>query len=127
MSGSRRWTAGRVVDAIMVVLFTLSVIVQFNDPDPAAWIAMYTAAAIVAFFSMRESLWWPLAAVVTTAAVLWAGNLAPRVIGTVPFLDMFGAFEMQNIGIEESREMYGLLMIAIYTGIAAVRAVRRGR
>jgi hypothetical protein len=38
---------------------------------------------------------------------------------------MFGAFEMRTVGIEESREMYGLLIIAAWMAVLAVRA-RRG-
>ena len=124
MAGEQRWTVGRVIDGIMFILFALSVIVQFNDPDPALWVVIYSLAALVALLSMRARLAWPFAALVTTIAVIWASRLAPRVIGKVPFLDMFNEFEMQNVGIEESREMYGLLMIGVYTGVAAWRAVR---
>lgn len=121
MSGrtGRGW---RVFDGVMLVLFVLSIIVQVNDPDPALWMAIYAVAAAVAFLSMRHRLPVAFGGVVTLAAVVWAATLAPRVIGNVRFLDMFGAFEMQNIGIEESREMYGLLMIALYTGVATWRA-----
>ena len=38
---------------------------------------------------------------------------------------MFGAFEMRSVGIEESREMYGLLIIAAWMAGLAVRARRR--
>jgi hypothetical protein len=49
------------------------------------------------------------------------------VFGKIPFGDMFGAFEMKNTGIEESREMYGLLLVAIWMGAVAVTAWRRRR
>jgi hypothetical protein len=38
---------------------------------------------------------------------------------------MFGAFEMRTVGIEESREICGLLSIAASMALLAVRA-RRG-
>ena len=109
----------------MLVLFVMSVIVQYNDPDPLLWMAMYALAAAIAFMSMRGRLVWQAGAAVTGIALLWAATLAPEVIGKVRFLDMFGAFEMKNLGVEQSREMYGLLMIAIYTGISTFRAFRR--
>ena len=56
--------------------------------------------------------------------VAWAATLAPRVVGRVPFSDMFGAFEMKDVGIEESREMYGLLIIAAWMALIALRARR---
>jgi hypothetical protein len=119
---SRGW---RAFDVLMLVLFVMSIIVQYNDPDPLIWMAIYAVAACIAFMSSRGRLPWQLGAIVTLIAVAWAATLAPDVIGKVRFLDMFGAFEMKNIGIEQSREMYGLLMIAIYTGISTFRAFRR--
>jgi hypothetical protein len=44
----------------------------------------------------------------------------PRVVGHVPFREMFGAFEMRTVGIEESREMYGLLIIAAWMAVLAL-------
>jgi hypothetical protein len=52
-------------------------------------------------------------------------TIAPRVLGRVPFLDMFNEFEMRDLGIEESREMYGLLMIASWMTALALSARRR--
>ncbi len=115
-------TVWRVIDLVMVVLCAFSVIVQFNDPDPAAWVAVYVAAGVVAFLSFLGRLPWSVAALVSLMTLAWAASISPRVVGLVPFLDMFGAFEMKSTGIEESREMYGLLMLGVYTGIAAIRA-----
>jgi hypothetical protein len=119
---SRLW---RILDGVMLVMFVMSIVVQFNDPDPALWITIYLLAAIVTFMSLRNSLPWQGGAAVAAIALIWAATLAPSVIGKVRFLDMFGAFEMKNEGIELSREMYGLLLIAVWTGFAAFRARRR--
>jgi hypothetical protein len=40
---------------------------------------------------------------------------------------MFNEFEMRDLGIEESREMYGLLMIAAWMTVLALTARRRAR
>jgi hypothetical protein len=114
-----RWW--RILDGIMLVLFTFSVLVQFNDPDPFRWAAMYGLAAVASALSLAGRLpsWLPVA--IAAIALAWAATLAPRVVGDVRFLDMFGAFEMQNVAIEESREMYGLVLIAAWTVVLAVR------
>jgi len=114
-----RWW--RILDGIMLVLFTFSVIVQFNDPDPFRWAAMYGIAAVACALSLAGRLPWWLPVAIAAVALVWAATLAPRVIGKVPFLDMFGAFEMQNVAIEESREMYGLVLIAAWMVVLAVR------
>ena len=55
-------------------------------------------------------------------ALAWAATIAPRVIGQVPFLDMFQEFEMKDIGVEESREMYGVILVGGWMSFVAHRA-----
>jgi hypothetical protein len=59
-------------------------------------------------------------------AMAWAATIAPRVLGRTPFLDMFEAFEMRDLGVEESREMYGLAVVAAWMAVLAVRMARAG-
>jgi hypothetical protein len=114
-----------IADTVMLLLFAFSVVVQFNDPDRLRWAAIYAAAALACLLSVARRLPWGLPALIGTAAILWAVSLAPDVVGRVPFLDMFGAFEMKDEGIEVSREMYGLVLVATWMAILTWRAVRR--
>ena len=109
----------------MLLLFTLGAVVQVNDPDPLRWIAVYALAAVACLLSLLRRIHWTLPTVLGTVALAWALTLAPRVVGRVPFGEMFGAFEMRSVGVEESREMYGLLIIAAWMATLALRA-RRG-
>lgn len=115
----------RVADGIFVLLFAFSIVVQVNDPDPLRWIAMYGAAGIASLLSSSAHWLFPVA--IGTVALAWAATLAPNVIGQVPFLEMFEEFEMKNIGVEESREMYGLLLIAGWMAVLGHRAFWRRR
>lgn len=119
-------TAWKVVDIILLLMFIASVIVQYNDPDPIVWMAMWGAAALATGLSLAGRPRWWFAAGLGVVALAWAATIAPRVLGQVPFLDMFGAFEMKSTGIEESREMYGLLMIAGWMLVLTLRARRAG-
>jgi hypothetical protein len=110
---------------MMLLAFAFSVIVQINDPDPFVWMAIYSAAGLVCAFEIKRRARWWIATLVGVVALVWAFTIAPRVIGSVPFTDMFGAFEMSNAGIEESREMYGLLIIAGWMTVVAVRSALR--
>ena len=103
--------AWKVADVLFLLMFVFSVVVQLNDPDPLPWMAMYGAAAAACLLSLLGKLPWQFAVVTGIIALAWAATIAPRVIGQVPFLDMFAEFEMKDIGVEESREMYGLLLI----------------
>ncbi len=37
----------RIVNGVMALLFAVAVAVQYNDPDPIRWMAIYGAASIV--------------------------------------------------------------------------------
>ena len=121
MSASRFATAWKVADALFLLMFVFSVVVQVNDPDPLAWMAMYGAAAIACLLSLLGRVPWWFAVLVGLVALGWAATLAPRVLGNVPFLSMFAEFEMKDIGVEESREMYGLLIIAGWMAVIGHR------
>ena len=118
----------RIADGVFLLLFAFSVVVQVNDPDPFRWIAIYSAAALACLLS--NQLHWAVPAGIGIIALMWAVTLAPNVLGRVPFLDMFEEFEMKSVAVEESREMYGLLLVAFWMAILAHRAfwrVRRSR
>ena len=109
----------------MLLLFVLSAVVQVNDPDPWLWMALYLSAAGVTLVSLVGRIRWWMPVAIACLTIAWAGSMAPRVLGQVPFGDMFGAWEMRDTGIEESREMYGLLIVALWMLVLAVRAWRR--
>jgi hypothetical protein len=115
----------RVLDAAFAFLFAFAVVVQFNDPDPLKWVLIYAAAAWASLLSALGRVTRLLPSAIAAAALLWASTIVPRVVGRVPFRDMFAEWEMQNAGVEESREMYGLLLIALWMGLVAMRATRR--
>ena len=128
MPGNRKagagWTAANAIAALM---FAASVVVQVNDPDPLPWMALYGAAAIIATLECFRPARPVFPVLLSATALAWAATLAPRVIGRVPFADMFGAFEMKNVGVEESREMYGLLLVALWMAAVALAGWRRGK
>jgi hypothetical protein len=109
----------------MLLAFTFSVAVQLNDPDPLLWAAIYAAAALVCAFELQRRVHPVVPAGIAAASAIWAMTIAPRVLGHVPFTAMFAEFEMANAGVEESREMYGLALIAIWMTAVAMAAWRR--
>jgi glucan phosphoethanolaminetransferase (alkaline phosphatase superfamily) len=126
---SGRRTLWTVANGLMCLAFAFSVIVQVNDPDPLSWMAVYGAAALISGLELKRLVRPLFPALLAAVALTWAATIAPRVIGKVPFGAMFAEFEMRNAGVEESREMYGLLIVAAWmASVAAAAAVRqRGR
>lgn len=109
-------TVRKVSSAFMVVLFLLAAAVQFNDPDPLVWIAIYTVAATVTFWSIgaaeatqKRGLRASVPALATTAALSGAAYLSTKVFGLQPLFDS-----------EEGREMMGLMIVAVWFAIVTL-------
>ena len=117
----------RLLNGAMALLFLFGAAVQFNDPDPVAWMAIYVAAATACALAIAGKLRWWLAAGVALVAFVWAATLAPAAFPNVRVAEMFGAWEMANQRIEVGREMYGLLLIAICMSVLAFVQLRRSR
>ena len=114
---AKLWAAANI---LMLLMFVFSVIVQYNDPDPYVWMPVYGAAAIACGLELAHKLKWWMPALIAIATLVWAATIAPHVFGQVPFMDMFGAWEMKNTGVEESREMYGLLIVTGWMIVLAI-------
>jgi hypothetical protein len=119
MPKSRVFTA---LNAIMGLLFLFAVIVQYNDPDPIRWMAIYGGAALASFWAMRGSVPRWLPAIVLAGSVVWLALWIPRVLGKVGFSEIFQEAGMATMEIEEGREAIGLLLVAIWMVALLFRA-----
>ena len=105
----------RSANWVFLLLFILAAAVQYNDPDPIGWMAIYAAAAVACALALRARLPRLYAALVALVAYAWAATLALRVVGK------------QHLWYaEEGREMMGLLLVAIWMTVLAARTPRRG-
>jgi hypothetical protein len=115
-------------NVVMLVVFLLSVGVQYNDPDAPVWMAMYGAAALACLLFLLGRMHWGFPALIGLVALIWAGFLAPGVIGRVSVGELFDSMQMKTIVVEHGREMGGLLITAAWmTALAAVGRHRAGR
>ena len=106
----------------MGMFLVFSAAVQYNDPDPYAWLVLYLAAAGVSFAALWFPDLWKIPAVVAVGAFVWAATLVPTVTQT-SFPDLFQSWEMMSREMEEGREFLGLLSVASWT----TYLVHRGR
>ena len=98
----------------MGMLLVFAAVVQYNDPDPYAWLVLYLAAAGVSFAALWFPDLWKIPAVVAVGAFVWAATLVPTVTQT-SFPDLFQSWEMMSREMEEGREFLGLLSVASWT------------
>ena len=117
------------VNASMAALFGLAAAVQWNDPDPARWMAVYAAACVSSLMASRGRPPHP-AVTVTLAgiAIAWAVAIGVRVGGD-SYRHMFDAWEMKTPAIEAAREATGLVIVTgwmLFVAATSQRLRRRG-
>jgi hypothetical protein len=115
----------RFLDLIMALLFAFAAALQFNDPDPIQWIAIYAAAcglSLVMFVRRRLTPVMPLA--VLAIAIAWAVVIAFGGPAASEYGHMFDAWEMKSPAVEEAREASGLLIVAVWMLVLMIRARR---
>lgn len=109
-----------VLNWIMCALFLLSAAVQWNDPDPVRWMAIYGVAfAICLATGLRAPV--PAMAPLLVAAVALAWAIAIIDGGrTTGYSHMFDAWEMKSANVELAREATGLLIAGVWMVVIAV-------
>ena len=114
----------RYVSWSVALLLLLCAGLQFNDPDPVRWIAIYAgAAAISAILPLRLRL-HPVAVVVGMGAAIWCGYLAAPVVGLVSFADLFSSMSEKSGLVERAREAIGTGLVSLWLASAATIAKR---
>jgi hypothetical protein len=120
----------KVVHAFLALMFLSFTIVQYNDPDPWLWIAIYgsmTALSVLAFFQ-KFLFRFMIAQVI--AFTVYAVLLAPGVWAWWTSPDRSLLFDdlakMQFYYIEEAREFLGLIIclsvLAFYSFLSRRKA-----
>jgi len=114
----------KIANRAMAVLFVFGAAVQYNDPDPWRWIAIYLAAAGVSLIADRRPAGAALPALaVGVIALVWGETTSLSVQGRDVYTHMFDAWEMRAPGVEEAREVSGLFIIGVW--MAAIALGRR--
>ena len=102
-----------IANIVLAPVFLLCVAVQYNDPDPLPWMAMYGLAALACLLYVAKRLRWHFSAAIGVIALIWAATILPRVSGKpIPWNQVFGTMEMISSAVEETREIGGLLIVA---------------
>jgi hypothetical protein len=118
----------RTAAGLMAVLLAFAAAVNFNDPDPIRWVAIYGTACVL---SIATAIFGgvPAAApaAVAVIALIWGVMLAARVPGVEVYTHMFDEWEMKSPTIEEAREACGLLIVAVWMTVVAAIMWRGAR
>jgi Transmembrane family 220, helix len=105
----------RISNWVMAALFLFAVVVQYNDPDPLRWMAIYGGACGVCVAAARRGAvprWAPL--LIGFLAIAWSLEIMTGVRTLNVYAHMFDAWEMKSAPIEEAREASGLVIVAVW-------------
>lgn len=114
----------------MTALFLYFASLQFNDPDPFWWVAIYgVAAGLCGLAASKHPAPPTFSGVVGATALAWGIFLGSKVYGAGSVTPMYAAQKMTGylfIDTEEGREMGGLIIVAATLAllIAAQLAMR---
>ena len=108
-----------ILGVVFAVLFLTSAVLQYNDPDPLIWILIYGVAATLSILYVVRKVNVKILLGVVFIAFLGFLYMYP---------DKFEGFEIGKgdiKNVEEAREAFGLLIIAIVFGILALGSRNR--
>lgn len=112
----------QILNIPFAAVFVFGAILQYNDPNPLPWVLIYLAAALSCALVVMKRAGWRLPAAVAIVAVVWCGVYVFRGAWSVPVEEMFAEWEMKNQEVLQTREMFGLGIIAVWTALLAVFA-----
>lgn len=112
----------RLLDLTMALLFAFAAALQYNDPDPIRWMAIYGAACVLSLLSAFVRRILP-ATVLTVGlvAVVWAAWIALGGPAVSEYRHMFDAWEMKSPSVETAREASGLILVAAWMAVLFIR------
>ncbi len=105
----------RFFGGVFVILFLISAVLQYNDPDPFLWIAIYGIAALVAMGFVFNKISYKVPLIIGLLGVLGFFYVFPEKFEGFAI----GQGDIKNI--EEGREAFGLLIIALIMFVFALR------
>ncbi len=111
----------KTIGIILALLFLSFAAMQYNDPDPMIWIAIYAVTTVVVVLGAFGRIPVIIFAMACTASVIGAFMMWPA---TYEGLEVGGG-DIKNI--EEARESLGLLLIAVVMFFYAIMPGRKKR
>jgi hypothetical protein len=121
--------AFRIAHGTMAALFALSVLLQFNDPSPLAWIVLYALAASAALLAAIKHFRY--------AQILGLIVLVIGLISEIPYVrakawetpmgDLTKEWHMTSEAIVDGREFYALLWIVVWMVVVVLTSRRASK
>jgi membrane-bound ClpP family serine protease len=99
----------KILKALIIIIFVLFAILQYNDPDPYLWIPVYLYPAYLVFRSLSEKGIVEVFSFVAIVYIFWAVNVFPAEWEGV----LLNEVGMKTVNIELGRESLGLGLVGL--------------
>lgn len=99
-----------------IVIYVLSAVVQYNDPDPLVWIASYLVPAFMCYYRLKGKGDRVQYVAIGLVYLLWSINQFPPEWEGL----MIDHLSMKTINVELGRESLGLGMCTVGLWICAL-------
>jgi len=110
---------------VMAGLFAVCVGLQYNDPDPIRWMAIYGAAMVISVVLPLKRPAATAGLVVGALALAWAAVLIYGIWGKVALSDVVEKMSEKGGAVEEEREAGGMLIEGTWLVLASLYRRRR--
>jgi hypothetical protein len=120
-------TAVQIGNFLLMLLFVFAAVLQYNDDDMLRWAAVYLVAAGCCVAAMVDKLKWWVPALVAVICTGWASIYAADGVWATPFSETFAEWEARSPRVIETRDMFGLGLIALWMILLTVNARRKPR
>jgi Transmembrane family 220, helix len=120
----------RYVHLIFALLFAISTALQWNDPDPIRWMALYGSATVLAVLAFRGVRPTAAYAIVIIVCLVWMVSLRMGVEEFVAHHDpgaIARTMKADKPWIEETREFGGLGIVMTYCAVLLLVGLARRR
>ena len=103
----------------MAALLFVCVALQYNDPDPVIWMAIYGAGAVASVLLPIKRPVAALAGVIGLVALVWAISLIHSIWGLIELSDLTNKMSEKGGAVEVGREAGGLVIEGVWLIVAA--------
>ena len=123
----------KIFNLIFCLLFVVSAALQYNDPDPWLWIPIYMYSAVLCWFAFRGRYYTKAMLVGIVVYLLYAVYLFFTDDGVIDWLSKHDAeniaasMQASKPWIEDTREFFGLCILAGVLLIDRIYARRKGK
>jgi len=109
----------KLINGFFVIIFTISAVIQYNDPDPLPWIVIYGYGAVVcllAIFRKDSNFMHYFGMVVFLSFALYLLLIPDGVFSWITqhgAENITGSMSDEKPWLENTREFFGLLILSL--------------